>query len=89
MTNAKDRANFLKCVKMISLKTNQTELVVFCTNNQEKVRKKLRSAAQLLAHSSVHTEIYGLRKSIHRVIHISVCNFFCIIAKSHQAKKCD
>jgi hypothetical protein len=50
MTNAKDRANFLKCFKIISLKTNQTELVVFCTNNQEKVRKKLRSAAQLLAH---------------------------------------
>ena len=40
--------------------------------NSKKVRKKLRSGVQLLAHSSTGQVIYALQQCVHRVIHILV-----------------
>ena len=40
--------------------------------NSKKVRKKLRSGVQLLAHSSTGQVIYDLQRCMHRVIHILV-----------------
>lgn len=40
--------------------------------NSKKVRKKLRSGVQFLAHSSTGQVIYALQQCVHRVIHILV-----------------
>ena len=42
--------------------------------NSKRVRKKLRSGVQLLAHSSTGQAIYELQRCVHRVIHILVRN---------------